>query len=197
VVRQREELFCPRFLPEGLVKIASKLPAVMKVIDSVARHHAADIRVKLSSVLVLVRVSDNELYNQQIEVPFQMGEHEGIIKVSRVRFERFAKAGTVPALTVSSLEKLAVRSSGIKRTADDMVQHAHSIVSLHTNLTNALSLSAVSYAFVSSHVRRLAKLRRGRLQSPDLLERRRRSAALRRQRGTSRRPSWVNSYDSP
>jgi hypothetical protein len=114
------ELFCPRFLPEGLIRIASKLPAVISVIDTVTRHHAADIRVKLSSVLALVRVSDNELYSRQIEVPFQLGQHEGVIKVSRVRFERFARAGTVPTLTVSSLEKLAVRSSGMKRTADDM-----------------------------------------------------------------------------
>ena len=153
--------------------------------------------MKLSSVLALVRVSDNEIYSKQIEVPFQLGQHEGIIKVSRVKFERFARAGTVPTLTVSSLEKLAVRSSGMKRTADDMVQFAHSSISLYVQLTILLNLLHVSYAPVFSHVRRLAKLRRGRLRSPDLLEWHRRSAAPTRQRGTSRRPSWVNSYDSP
>ena len=68
-------------------------------------------------MLVPARVTDDERHSEQVENPFQLGEHGGVIKVSRVRFERFARAGTVPTLTVSSLEKLAVRSSGVKRAA--------------------------------------------------------------------------------
>jgi hypothetical protein len=67
---------------EGLVNNTSELPAVTAVLDSVTRHHAANIRMKMCSVLVPARFSDSDQYSKQAEVPSQMGRHEGVIKVT-------------------------------------------------------------------------------------------------------------------